>query len=207
MTSDAIAAPSATAPAATSPACRRIAEHRPRVRLAGERREADPARHVLDGRRPDDDRVAARARIRDAVAQQAVGDARADVQEHETRKARPAPSSASARPAVRTSLSTTIGPVAAKASGDVEVAPVERLRAPRPPLLIDELAQPQPDRRTLGRHDRGSRSARRERRRPIALRRRHHVPHEHLAGREIAQPGGDLRAADVDPDGEPLHGR
>ncbi len=136
------------------------------------------------------------------VAQQAVRDAGADVQEHEPREV---------APRAEQRLGASRGPHVAvdddrpgrrERRRDVEVAPVERLRAPRPAQLIDELAQPEPDRRTLGRHDRRGLGTRRQRRRPI-VRRRHDVPHQHLAGREIAQPGGDLRAADVDPDGEP----
>ena len=122
-------------------------------------------------------------------------------------KSRPAPSSASARPAVRTSLSTTIGPVAANADAMSRSTPVERLRAPRPAQLIDELAQPEPDRRTLGRHDRRGLGTRRERRRAHRGGVGTTCRTSTSPGREIAQPGGDLRAADVDPDGEPAHGR
>ena len=90
----------------------------------------------------------------------------------------------------------------ANAEPDVEGPPVDRIRARRPPVERDELAEPDPDGERPAAELEGERGTVCEHRSPAALGQgRHLTALQDPAGADVDDAGSDLRTADVDAEG------
>ena len=111
--------------------------------------QCEPARGVLERRRAEADRIAARTRVGASAEHEAARDARAH--DHEQQLLHPAPG-AEARLRERRGAHVALdhrGTERPEGAGDVHVAPLERLRRAHVSLEVDQLADADADRQAL----------------------------------------------------------
>ena len=181
---------------------RRVREHVLRALEPGCPGQRGTARDRLDGRRAERDRLAVRAGVRAPVEDEARARTGADDDEEERRDA-DARAEARLRERRRPQVGLDDDARRRDRRRRVEVAPVDRVGARRAAREIDELAQPDPDGQPasaeLGREG----GAVVEHRRSAALGAgRQQAPLVNRARVDVDDPRGDLRPADVDPEGD-----
>ena len=177
-----------------------ILEHLLGTRSTCRQREPTSARELLDVL-SDLDRVAVGTAVGPPVDRETEADARANGHVEHDRE-RPGGAEARLGDRRRPHVGLDHHGVRAERIRDVELAPVERHGALRRAIEADQLAQPDADRR-VGRRgeplDEGSAVGKHPRTAAVRERRRLEAPHDRAVA-DVHHSGGELRAADVNPD-------